>query len=78
MTLHKKCVVVLSGGPDSVTVAYWAKDQGYDVSGLTFKYGQIATKEIHYDHTEKTFLLHPAKEAFLTDFGTRSLVLGLW
>jgi 7-cyano-7-deazaguanine synthase len=48
MTLDKKCVVVLSGGPDSVTVAYWAKDQGYDVSGLTFKYGQIATKEIHY------------------------------
>jgi 7-cyano-7-deazaguanine synthase len=52
MTLHEKCVVVLSGGPDSVTVAYWAKDQGYDVSGLTFKYGQLATNEIHY--AEKT------------------------
>jgi 7-cyano-7-deazaguanine synthase len=48
MTLHEKSVVVLSGGPDSVTVAYWAKDQGYDVSGITFKYGQIATSEIHY------------------------------
>lgn len=48
MTSKEKCVVVLSGGPDSVTVVYWAKDQGYDVSGLTFKYGQIATKEIHY------------------------------
>lgn len=40
-----KCVVVLSGGPDSATVAYWAKKQGYDLSAITFKYGQIATKE---------------------------------
>ena len=41
-----KCVVVLSGGPDSATVAYWAKNQGYDVNAITFKYGQIAHKEI--------------------------------
>lgn len=41
----KKCVVVLSGGPDSATVAYWAKKQGYIVYGLAFKYGQIAEKE---------------------------------
>jgi 7-cyano-7-deazaguanine synthase len=40
-----KCVVVLSGGPDSATVAYWAKKQGYNLSAVTFKYGQIATKE---------------------------------
>lgn len=43
-----KCVVVLSGGPDSATVAYWAKKQGYDVHAITFKYGQIATREIEY------------------------------
>jgi 7-cyano-7-deazaguanine synthase len=43
--MKEKCVVVLSGGPDSATVAYWAKKQGYDVSAITFKYGQIATKE---------------------------------
>jgi 7-cyano-7-deazaguanine synthase len=41
-----KCVVVLSGGPDSSTVAYWAKKQGYDVYAVTFKYGQIAAKEV--------------------------------
>lgn len=41
----EKCVVVLSGGPDSATVAYWAKKQGYDLKAITFKYGQIATKE---------------------------------
>ena len=44
-SMKEKCVVVLSGGPDSSTVAYWAKKQGYDLSAITFKYGQIATKE---------------------------------
>jgi 7-cyano-7-deazaguanine synthase len=43
-----RCVVVLSGGLDSTTVAYWAKNEGYDVHGLTFKYGQIATKETQH------------------------------
>ena len=41
----KKCVIVLSGGPDSATVAYWAKAQGYEIYPITFKYGQIAVKE---------------------------------
>ena len=40
-----KCVVVFSGGPDSATVAYWAKKQGYQLYPITFKYGQIAVKE---------------------------------
>jgi 7-cyano-7-deazaguanine synthase len=41
----RKCVVVLSGGPDSTVVAYWAKKQGYVLSCISFKYGQIAQKE---------------------------------
>ena len=45
MDPEKKCVVVLSGGPDSATVAYWAKAQGYTVYPITFNYGQIARKE---------------------------------
>jgi 7-cyano-7-deazaguanine synthase len=40
-----KCVIVLSGGPDSATVGYWAKMQGYQIFPLTFNYGQIALKE---------------------------------
>jgi 7-cyano-7-deazaguanine synthase len=48
MNQTKKCVIVLSGGPDSATVAYWAKKQGYDVSAISFRYGQIATKETDY------------------------------
>jgi 7-cyano-7-deazaguanine synthase len=45
MTQQNKCIVVLSGGPDSTVVAYWTKKQGFDVNCLTFKYGQIAEKE---------------------------------
>jgi 7-cyano-7-deazaguanine synthase len=45
MTENKKCIIVLSGGPDSATVAYWAKKQGYTLYPITFKYGQIAVKE---------------------------------
>jgi 7-cyano-7-deazaguanine synthase len=45
MKQTKKCVVVLSGGPDSATVAYWAQKQGYQIYPITFKYGQIAVKE---------------------------------
>lgn len=45
MTATKKAVIVLSGGPDSATVAYWAKTQCYEIYPITFKYGQIAVKE---------------------------------
>jgi 7-cyano-7-deazaguanine synthase len=45
MNHTKKCVIVLSGGPDSATVAYWAKAQGYKIYPITFNYGQIALKE---------------------------------
>ncbi len=45
MTQLKKAVIVLSGGPDSATVAYWAKAKGYDIYPITFNYGQIAVKE---------------------------------
>lgn len=48
MKQKEKCVVVLSGGPDSVTVAYWAKKQGYDINSLSYRYGQIASKEVEH------------------------------
>ncbi|MCL1976948.1 MAG: 7-cyano-7-deazaguanine synthase QueC [Candidatus Bathyarchaeota archaeon] len=45
MSENKKCVSILSGGLDSAVVTYWAKNQGYQIYPLTFKYGQIAVKE---------------------------------
>lgn len=45
MKQTKKAVIVFSGGPDSATVAYWAKQQGHQIYPITFKYGQIAVKE---------------------------------
>ena len=45
MTEKQKCVIVLSGGPDSAVVAYWAKKEGYELYPITFNYGQIAVKE---------------------------------
>ena len=47
MKKNKKCVIVLSGGPDSAVVAYWAKKEGYELYPITFNYGQIAVKETH-------------------------------
>ena len=41
-----KCVVIFSGGPDSASVLYLAKDRGYEVHAITFDYGQIAKVEI--------------------------------
>jgi 7-cyano-7-deazaguanine synthase len=41
-----RCIVVLSGGPDSVTAAYLAKARGYEVYAITFDYGQKARLEI--------------------------------
>ena len=41
-----KVVVILSGGPDSVTLVYKAKSEGHKVYAITFNYGQIAKIEI--------------------------------
>ncbi len=42
----KKAVVLLSGGLDSSTVAAIAKKEGYELSALTFRYGQRHKREI--------------------------------
>lgn len=44
--LKGKCVVILSGGPDSVTTMFWAINEGYETHALTFNYGQKAKIEI--------------------------------
>ena len=42
-----KCVVVFSGGQDSTTCLYWAKQNYSSVSAITFQYGQKHQAEIN-------------------------------
>ncbi|MCR4337903.1 MAG: 7-cyano-7-deazaguanine synthase QueC [Candidatus Omnitrophica bacterium] len=42
----KKAIILLSGGLDSATTLYYAKNQGYQTSCLIFDYGQRHRREI--------------------------------
>jgi 7-cyano-7-deazaguanine synthase len=55
-----KAIVLLSGGLDSTTLLYYAKDQGYEADCLIFHYGQRHTKEIQRavkiaEHTQSAY-----------------------
>lgn len=44
----KKAIAIVSGGLDSVTLAYHLKEQGYTLHLLSFDYGQRHTKELSF------------------------------
>jgi len=43
---NKKAVVLLSGGLDSSTLAYYVKNMGYDLYPISFDYGQKSRREL--------------------------------
>ena len=46
MVLNRKAVVLLSGGLDSATTLYIARDEGFSTHAVSFRYGQRHTQEL--------------------------------
>jgi len=42
----KEAVIILSGGLDSTVLTYYLKDKGYNLSAISFNYGQKHVKEL--------------------------------
>ncbi len=70
MTEPKKAVVLLSGGLDSTTCAAIAKNQGFDVYALSFRYGQRHQVEI--EAARKIAAQFDIKRHVVTDIDLRT------
>ena len=44
--MNNKAIIVLSGGQDSTTCAYWARQQGWELHAVTIDYGQRHSREL--------------------------------
>lgn len=76
MNTRPKAVVLLSGGLDSTTVLAIAKDMGFDVYAMSFRYGQRHSIELQYAiETAKHFGVkdHIIVEIDLRKFGGSAL-----
>jgi len=67
----KPAVVLLSGGLDSATAAAMAKQQGFQLHALTFRYGQRHEREI--ESAQKIAASLGAKEHLIIDFNLRAI-----
>ncbi|MEM4311103.1 MAG: 7-cyano-7-deazaguanine synthase QueC [Nitrososphaerales archaeon] len=61
----KRALVLLSGGIDSATCLWWAKDQGWEIYTLSFNYYRRAEKEI--EASKKLAQRAEAKEHMVID-----------
>lgn len=66
-----KAVCLLSGGLDSSTVLAIAKDQGFDVYAMSFRYGQRHALEL--DCAKKIAKSFDVKEHLIVDFDLRQI-----
>ena len=64
-------VILLSGGLDSATAAAMAKQQGFQLHALSFRYGQRHKREIEAAKTLAAFL--KAKTHRVTEFDLRAI-----
>lgn len=67
-----KGVAIVSGGMDSVTMAYLLVSQGHDIHILSFIYGQKHVKEIMYAEMCSTDLGYPHSVVTVPIFGGHS------
>jgi len=73
---NKKAVILLSGGLDSATTLAIAKDEGFRLFALTFRYGQRHQREIEAAKKTADFLEvaeHRCIDIDLTGFGGSAL-----
>jgi 7-cyano-7-deazaguanine synthase len=63
--MRKKAIVLSSGGLDSTTAMAVARDEGYEIFSLTFRYGQRHVREI--EAAERVARAMGAKEHLLID-----------
>ncbi len=75
--MNKPAIILLSGGLDSTTCAAIAKEDGYDLHGLTINYGQkhnyeLKTAKLVYQNFK--FNSHAVIDIDLASFGGSSLV----
>src|SRR6478736_5026718 len=77
MADNMKAVVLLSGGLDSTTAAAVARKEGWELYGLTIKYGQVHQAELAAAHRVAEalgFARHIELDVDLKAFGGSSLV----
>ena len=53
---NRKCIILLSGGLDSATTGVLARHNGFDLSAITFTYGQRHTIEVSFAQRVASFL----------------------